>query len=109
ILTLSTTPGTTQNVWINEYFNSLRTTAEVFASTPELSKLVHVALGYFAHDSQSKASTKISRDGDGKPLSWECTLLPVFARKVLDAHDVAFLGGSLRPAGIEDDETTTKE
>jgi hypothetical protein len=97
IITASTTPGTPQSVWIREYLNALRTTAEVFASTPELTKLKTVTLGYFVHDCRSRGSVSIIRDKVGKPLRYKCYELPEYVCAVMVAHDIEAIEGPLRP------------
>jgi hypothetical protein len=97
LITASTTPGTPQSVWIKEYLNALRTTAEVFASTPDLTKLTNITLGYFVHDCRSRGSVSITRDEVGKPIKYECYQLPEYVCAVMLAHDIEAVGGPLRP------------
>ena len=96
IITTSTTPGTPQCVWIKEYLNALRTTAEVFASTPELTKLTTITLGYFVHDCRSRGSVSLTRDKAGKPLRYECYQLPEYVCAAMVANDIGTIGGPLR-------------
>ncbi|KAI9772139.1 MAG: hypothetical protein M1839_002551 [Geoglossum umbratile] len=96
IIAASTTPGTPQSVWIREYLDALRTTAEIFASTPQLTKLSTITLGYFIHDCQSRGSVSIIRDEEGKPLRYECYQLPEYVWGVMTAHDIDTVGGPLR-------------
>ncbi|KAI9763565.1 MAG: hypothetical protein M1840_000427 [Geoglossum simile] len=99
LIAVSTTPGTPQSIWIKEYLNALRTTAEIFASTAELTKLTNITLGYFVHDCRSRSSVSIARDEVGKPLKYECYQLPEYVCAVMVAHDIEVVGGSLRPDG----------
>ncbi|KAH0541218.1 hypothetical protein FGG08_004274 [Glutinoglossum americanum] len=96
---LAAPPDSPQSVWAREYLNALRTTAEVFASTPELRKLESVSLGYFVHDCSSRGTVRFFRDKEGRPEKWESWRFPEFVWKVLDAHEVECVGASLKPEG----------